>query len=106
MIEIETQSYAGSGQIYEGIGERYGGLWCLPFTFHFLGVRAEHLRQLGHTFVWLPRSRERYLGRRMPWIAADFDMRQRQRKSGASKEIFLPMAAAVIRITAINIPFD
>jgi hypothetical protein len=68
MIEIETQSYAGSWRIYKGIGELYGGLWCLPFTFHFLGVRAEHLRQLGHTFVWLPRSRERDLDRRMPWI--------------------------------------
>ena len=40
------------------------------------------------------------------WIAGDFDMRQGRRKSvSASIEILLPMAAAVIGITAIGIVF-
>jgi hypothetical protein len=40
------------------------------------------------------------------WISGDFDMRQGRRKSvSASIEFLLPMAAAVIGITAIGIVF-
>ena len=46
------------------------------------------------------------LGPFRAWLSGDFDMRQGRRKSlSASIEIFLPMTAAVIGITAIGIIF-
>jgi hypothetical protein len=67
---------------------------AIPTVLHFVGrrFRADRARNIGRPFS--------------TWIAGDFDMRQGRRKSvSASMEILLPMAAAVIGITAIGIVF-
>lgn len=67
---------------------------AIPTVLHFVGRmfqadRASNIRRPFST-----------------WIAGNFDMRQGRRKSvSASMEILLPMAAAVIGITAIGIVF-
>jgi hypothetical protein len=68
---------------------------AIPTVLHFVGRRfqaADRASSIGRPF--------------RTWLAGDFDMRQGRRKSvSASIEILLPMAAAVIGITAIGIVF-
>ena len=68
---------------------------AIPTALYFVGRRFQ--------------AADRASSNRRPfskWIAGDFDMRQGRRKSvSASIEILLPMAAAVIGITAIGIVF-
>jgi hypothetical protein len=68
---------------------------AIPTVLHFVGRRsqaADRANSVGTPF--------------RVWISGDFDMRQGRRKSvSASMEILLPMAAAVIGITAIGIVF-
>jgi hypothetical protein len=68
---------------------------AIPTVLHFVGRRfqsADRESNIGPPFS--------------TWIAGDFDMRQGRRTSlSASMEIVLPMAAAVIGITAIGIVF-
>jgi hypothetical protein len=68
---------------------------AIPTVLYFVGRRfqaADRASSIGRPFS--------------AWIARDFDMRQGRRKSvSASMEILLPMAAAVIGITAIGIVF-
>jgi hypothetical protein len=67
---------------------------AIPTVLHFVGRRFQGDRASN---IHRPFS---------TWIAGDFDMRQGRRKSvSASMEILLPMAAAVIGITAIGIVF-
>ena len=68
---------------------------AIPTVIHFVGRRYQAEDPAG--------SISRPFG---TWISGDFDMRQGRRKSvSASIEILLPMAAAVIGITAIGIVF-
>lgn len=68
---------------------------AIPTVLHFVGRTfraADRASGIGRSFS--------------AWIAGDFDMRQGRRTSvSASVEILLPMAAAVIGITAIGIVF-
>ena len=68
---------------------------AIPTLLYFVGQRfqsADQKRSTGRPF--------------RKWIAGDFDMRQGRRTSvSASMEILLPMAAAVIGITAIGLVF-
>jgi len=68
---------------------------AIPTVMHFVGRRlqaADRASSVGSPF--------------RAWISGDFDMSQGRRKSvSAAVEILLPMAAAVIGITAIGIVF-
>jgi hypothetical protein len=68
---------------------------AIPTVLHFVGRRfqaADRASGVDSSF--------------RAWISGDFDMRQGRRNSvSASMEILLPMAAAVIGITAIGIIF-
>ena len=68
---------------------------AIPTLLHFVGQRFQST------------DRKSGIGRPFgKWIAGGFDMRQGRRTSvSASMEILLPMAAAVIGITAIGIVF-
>ena len=68
---------------------------AIPTVMHFVGQKSQAVDRAGS------------VGRTWrAWLSGDFDMRQGRRKSvSASIEILLPMAAAVIGITAIGIVF-
>jgi hypothetical protein len=68
---------------------------AIPTLIHFVGKHSQADELTGITG---PRWRT--------WISGDFDIERGRRKSvAASVEILLPMAAAVIGITAIGIVF-